>query len=54
MTELEHELSIYYSYLLRRKESNLFAGENICAFEKKVLTHIYDMERNLKHSVQAT
>lgn len=35
MTELEHELSIYHSYLLRRKKSSLFAGENICAFKKK-------------------
>lgn len=35
MTDLEHELSIYYSYLLRREKSNLFAGENICAFKKK-------------------
>lgn len=47
MTELERELSIYYSYLLRRKQSSLFAEENICAFKKKVcctphFTHIYD------------
>lgn len=49
MTDLEHELSIYYSYLLRREKSNLFAGENICAFKKKKcvvhsILHIYMYE----------